>query len=64
MEISSTIFWVFVMTQPWIEPQSPGPLANESPTGQRVDSLKMENLNSDQICYTFFCLCFMASRAL
>ena len=25
---SSTIFWVFSMTQPGIEPQSPGPLAN------------------------------------
>ena len=25
---SSTIFWVFVMTRPRIEPQSPGPLAN------------------------------------
>ena len=27
-EVSSTTFWVFVMTQPEIEPQSPGPLAN------------------------------------
>ena len=26
--VSSTIFWVFVMTQPGIEPQSSGPLAN------------------------------------
>ena len=25
---SSTIFWVFGMIQPGIEPQSPGPLAN------------------------------------
>ena len=27
-EASSTIFWVFGMTQPGIEPRSPGPLAN------------------------------------
>ena len=27
-ESSSTIFWVFGMTQPGIEPRSPGPLAN------------------------------------
>ena len=27
-EVSSTILTVFRMTQPWIEPRSPGPLAN------------------------------------
>ena len=27
-EVSSTIFWVFGMTRPGIEPRSPGPLAN------------------------------------
>ena len=27
-EASSTIFWVFGMTRPGIEPRSPGPLAN------------------------------------
>ena len=27
-EASSTIFWVFGMTRPWIEPRSPVPLAN------------------------------------
>ena len=28
MEISSTILWVLGMTQPEIEPQSPGPFVN------------------------------------
>ena len=28
MAASSTIFWVFGMTRPGIEPRSPGPLAN------------------------------------
>ena len=32
MEVSSTIFKVFGMTQPGIEPRSPGPLANTLPT--------------------------------
>ena len=31
---SRTIFWVFGMTQPGIEPQSPGPLANTLPLGK------------------------------
>ena len=31
-EVSSTIFKVFGMTQPGIEPRSPGPLANTLPT--------------------------------
>ena len=31
-EVSSTIFKVFGMTQPGIEPRSPGPLANILPT--------------------------------
>ena len=32
MEASSTIFWVFGMTQPGIEPRSPSSLANTLPT--------------------------------
>ena len=32
-EVSSTIFKVFGMTRPGIEPWSPGPLANTLPTG-------------------------------
>ena len=32
-EVSSTILKVFGMTQPGIEPRSPGPLANTLPTG-------------------------------
>ena len=32
-EVSSTIFKVFGMMQPGIEPTSPGPLANTLPTG-------------------------------
>ena len=32
MEVSSTIFKVFDMTQPGIEPRSPWPLANTLPT--------------------------------
>ena len=31
-EVSSTIFKVFGITRPWIEPRSPGPLANTLPT--------------------------------
>ena len=31
-EVSSTIFKVFGMTRPGIEPRSPGPLANTQPT--------------------------------
>ena len=31
-EVSSTIFKVFGMTQPWTEPRSPEPLANTVPT--------------------------------
>ena len=31
-EVSSTIFWVFGMTRPGLEPRSPGPLANTLPT--------------------------------
>ena len=39
---SSTIFWVFGMTRPGIEPWSPGPLANTLPTraGIKVDDQK------------------------
>ena len=33
-EVSSTIFKVFGMTRPGIEPRSPGPLANTLPRGQ------------------------------
>ena len=32
MEVLSTIFWVFDITQPGIEPQSPEPLVNTLPT--------------------------------
>ena len=32
-EASSTIFWVFGMTQPGIEPRSPGPLVNTLTAG-------------------------------
>ena len=38
-EISSTIFKVFGMTRPGIEPQSPGLLMNTQPTRQWVGSL-------------------------
>ena len=31
-EVSSTIFQVFSMTRPGIEPRTPGPLANTLPT--------------------------------
>ena len=36
MEVSSTIFKVFGMTRPGIEPRSPGPLANTLPTSRSL----------------------------
>ena len=35
-EVSSTIFWIFGMTQPGHEPRSPGPLPNTLSTNQVV----------------------------
>ena len=43
-EVSSTIFKVFGMTQPEIEPQSPGALANTLPTRLMNRLLKRETL--------------------
>ena len=44
---SSTIFWVFGMTQPGIEPRSPGPLANSY--------LKLYNLRINFYLLQTFC---------
>ena len=45
-EVSSTIFKVFIMTRPGIEPRSPGPLAHTLPT-RPMNRLKV-NYNLDQ----------------
>ena len=42
-EVSSTIFKVFGMTRPGIEPRSPGPLANTLPTWP-MSQLRWHNL--------------------
>ena len=46
-EVSSTIFWVFGMTRPGIEPRSPGPLANILTTRPMSGKLNEYLLSSD-----------------
>ena len=41
-EVLSTIFQVFGMTRPGIEPWSPGPLANTLPTRPIVDEFNLQ----------------------
>ena len=46
-DASSTIFWVFGMTRPGIEPRSPGPMANT------LAARPMSGIIPDGIIYTF-----------
>ena len=53
-EVSSTIFWVFGMIQPGIEPQSPRPLVNTLPTKNPVKS-KKQVWDQSWLFYNFCC---------
>ena len=54
-EVSSTIFNVFGMTRPGIEPRSPGPLANTLPIRPKTISKDFEsNTNKPQWCRGLF----------
>ena len=57
---SRTIFWVFGMTQPGIEPRSPGPLANLSGMADR----KFWGFTRDKLLEKLYKLCSLDQHIL
>ena len=53
-EASSTIFWVFGMTRPGIEPWSPGPLANTLTTTKKKAQKKLHKNVHKKVEYMQF----------
>ena len=58
-EVSSTIFKVFGMTRPGMEPRSPGPLANTLPTSPCV----WVRVRTTRVC-VYVCVCVSLGKRL